>query len=217
MKRALRPISIGALRIVEKNREHDRPRQYYEYGAFQTGKAVIQVWASNSGSEQIVNLRLMALELLTGQQQRIFSGDVTLLANAATEVWSGSLAPSCKGTGNTVVHAVITDATGAVTRYDDWPQPYKFLDLPDPGIVGEICDGVLYLRSRYAAKALWLDVEGPSEGVEWDQNSVGSDRVTPIDEVRLTCTLESHMKWRCEAQREKSSHTVASGGKSHEG
>ncbi|EGO23456.1 glycoside hydrolase family 2 protein, partial [Serpula lacrymans var. lacrymans S7.9] len=46
--RQLKPITVNIFRTVIKNKANDRPRQFYEFGAFQSIDARIDVWATNS-------------------------------------------------------------------------------------------------------------------------------------------------------------------------
>ena len=180
MSRALQTIGLGILRLVEKNREHDRPRQYYEYGAFQSANARAEVWCSNGAQEQTVQFQLQAIDVVTGWSQNIVSRQVVLGENRSTEIWSGEIPgpdkedafDSFAPTGTIVLHASVTRQNGEVTMYDDWPQPYKFLDLPDPGIKIDVHEDKVVLRCEKPAKGVWLDVDGADEGVVWGDNSV---------------------------------------------
>lgn len=173
------PITVAIRREVEKNRENDRPRQYYEYGAFTSKQVTVQVWATNSGDQQEATFTLEAVDLQTGWTAPVLTKSLVLYGNSSTEIWNGECpqpndafdkyAPS----GTVVLHARLQDANGRiVARYDDWPLPFKLLDFPDPGLKIVVKGDEIRLSSRKPAKGVWLDVEGDDAGVEWSDNSV---------------------------------------------
>lgn len=162
------------LRTVTKNRENDRPRQFYEYGAFQSREVKVELWASNSGGETRARLQISAVDLTSGWRFDLPEKEVVLVENGSTEHRSGSCpqpgeaeakdksAPS----GTVVLHAKLVDLSGNVlARYSDWPQPYKFLDLSDPGLEVVVEGEEVVVSSKKPVKGVWLDVEGDDEGI----------------------------------------------------
>lgn len=180
IKRSLQPVSIGMKRTVTKNRENDRTRQFYEYGAFQFREGTIEIWACNSRTETRTTLYISAVDLNSDWRYNMPKKEVVLAENSSTELWSGACpqpqvnrgdksAPS----GTVVVHAKLVAEDGEVlARYSDWPQPYKLLELPDPGLEVKVQDDKAEVIVKRPAKGVWLDLEGDEEGVEWEDNSV---------------------------------------------
>jgi len=133
---------------VIKNRWNDRPRQFYEFGAYQSRGAVIDVWATNSTlSEKKVVIELEFYDLQSPNWKWKQEYPVTLAPNQATEPEklqrfdipyaperepakpeSADADPPVTPTHSVVAHARIRDAeTGVVlSSYTDWPQPVRF-------------------------------------------------------------------------------------------
>lgn len=181
--RAMAPISLGMRREVAKNRPCDRPRNFYEYGAFQSRKVTLAIWATNAHEERTFTLLVTAHDIVNGwTTQEPWKREVVLGENRSTELYSGDcpqppeekwvdkVAPS----GTVVVSAKLVDESGQiVARYCDWPQPYKLLDLPDPGMKVVVSGEEVRLSVEKPAKGVWLSVVGDDEGVEFSDNSLG--------------------------------------------
>lgn len=184
----MRPITLGIRREIAKNRPNDRPRNFYEYGSFQSREVNLSIWGCNSrhdGDEQYT-LQVSAYCLATGWSTSLPEKTITLGPNRSTELFSGpcpeppqdkaydQLAPS----GTVVIQArlVETKAKGkVVARFSDWPQPYKLLDLPDPGLrLQRDGDGNrVTVTVTKPAKGVWLSVKGDDDkGVEFSDNSL---------------------------------------------
>jgi beta-mannosidase len=185
----MRPVTLGIRREVAKNRPNDRPRNFYEYGSFQSRQVTLSIWASNSKHhESSYILKVSAYDINADWRLDLPEREVILGENRSTELWSGicpeppldkafdKVAPS----GTVVIHAMLLFKGEVIARYTDWPQPYKLLDLPDPKLKVEVRDGEISLNVEKPVKGVWLSVEGDDEGIEFGDNSLD---LFPRDEV----------------------------------
>lgn len=184
----MRPVTLGIRREVAKNRPNDRPRNFYEYGSFQSRQVTLSIWASNFKDESTYTLKVSAYDIATNWRLDLPEEVVILGENRSTELWSGicpeppldqafdKTAPS----GTVVIHAMLLEQGKVIARYTDWPQPYKLLDLPDPRLKVEVRDEEIRLNVEKPVKGVWLSVKGDDEGIEFGDNSLD---LFPGDEV----------------------------------
>ncbi|KAF8309073.1 glycoside hydrolase [Clavulina sp. PMI_390] len=150
IKRELAPITVGMQRKVEKNRSDDRPRQFYEFGAFQCKSASLDLWATNSTLQaRRVTLRLEFFDLNSDWKSIYPMASIyTLAPNSSTEILSNFQIPEPPSPpnaipGTTMTYSVVVCAriyeagttspfSELIARASDWPQPFRLLDLPDP-------------------------------------------------------------------------------------
>ncbi|CAE6472356.1 unnamed protein product [Rhizoctonia solani] len=194
--REMLPYTIGIKRTVEKNRETDRPRQFYEFGAFQSIGASIEVWGTNSSLLEKRGLVKLSYIDLVSDWQYDEEHPATLLPNQATEI----LATSCPCPPHTqptpepdsdsdplpttshsvIVYAVLLDESGQVlSRYADWPQPFRSYEMPNPEIQLIVVDKeTIRVTVRKPAKAVMLSVEGvwsvggEDDQIQWSDNAL---------------------------------------------
>ena len=178
--RALAPISLGARRTVTKNREHDRPRAFYEYGAFQSRDVHFEAYASNAGPQLNAKCHISAVDLSSDwREDRVLN--VSLGENRSTELWAGpcpappkdKAADKAAPSGTVVLQLRLEVGGRVVARYSDWPQPYRTLEVPDPGVRLVLAGDTVEVSAMKPAKGVWLSVEGDDDGVVWSDNSVG--------------------------------------------
>ncbi|KAJ8089496.1 hypothetical protein PM082_014751 [Marasmius tenuissimus] len=176
IKRASAPLALGIYRTVHKNRPNDRPKQFYEYGAFQTVSATLDVWASSSS---LVPLKDVALELTffdiddPSWKHTETRSVPEIKPNQGTELVQALECPG-KGAGGAVVVLVrLLNQGKEVSRETDWPQPYRYLVLPDPELTVEV---IKKERTRLEIQA---EVKRPAKGVffELDEDGAGSGAV----------------------------------------
>ncbi|KAF7331117.1 hypothetical protein MVEN_02452000 [Mycena venus] len=192
--RQLATYSVGVFRTVIKNRENDRPPQYYEYGNFQSYGATLEIWGTNASlAPRSATLELHCVDLKS-DWTHIETHAVTLLPNQTTEL----LAIPCPGpphdaaasptadaqfttTHSVVVGARLLDAeSGAVlARFADWPQPFRFVEpalLRDPGLKVDVDvdgpTGKVTVSADHPVKGLWLSAIGGGADVKWSDNSL---------------------------------------------
>ncbi|GJJ14878.1 hypothetical protein Clacol_009147 [Clathrus columnatus] len=195
ISRELQPLAVGILRIVEKNRETDRPRQFYEFGAFQSVKATVQVWAMNSKPFAVkVLLNLGFYDLYTSKQY-IKDYPINLEPNQTTECLSIPVLDPETGepmdkpnssarSYSVIVWAKLIDSTTGevLARFSDWPQPYKFLDFPNPGLrVTRTGTDILWVEVENPVKGLWFSVEG-TDKIIWSDNNLD---LVPGDRIKI--------------------------------
>ncbi|ESK93576.1 glycoside hydrolase family 2 protein [Moniliophthora roreri MCA 2997] len=135
IKRALAPIALGIFRTVHKNRPNDRPIQFYEYGAFQSVRATLDIWAANSNLNPVAGtLEVTFFDLDDQDFRQTEIRQVILQSNQSTELITGIKVPRAPG-GTIVVQAKIVGELGEVLALEtNWPEPYRYLDVPDAGL-----------------------------------------------------------------------------------
>ncbi|KAI0326209.1 glycoside hydrolase [Cubamyces sp. BRFM 1775] len=186
--RELKPISVGILRTVTQNRDNDRPKQFYEFGAFRSVGANLEVWGANSTLEpRTVRLELRCFDLLSAWTHTEVL-DAVLLPNQSTELLSipCPCPPLPEGQPHAVTpsHSVVVgarlvapeSASGEVlARYADWPQPFRHVDFPDPALHVELAGEKVSVRVEKPLKGLVLtvDTDGDSGNpTRWTDNAL---------------------------------------------
>ncbi|KAH9919171.1 glycoside hydrolase [Epithele typhae] len=188
--RELKPISVAMLRMVTQNRENDRPKQFYEFGAFRSVSASLAVWGTNSTlAPRRVRLELSFFDVAS-DWTATQTLDATLLPNQTTELLElrvpGPSAPSAHAVDpshSVVAAARLVDAeTGEVlARHADWPQPYRLVEFPDPElkVVVDAEAGRVRVEVARPVKGLFLTADeeaegalGRDEGVKWSDNAL---------------------------------------------
>ncbi|KIK67972.1 glycoside hydrolase family 2 protein [Collybiopsis luxurians FD-317 M1] len=187
--RHLATFAVEVTRTVRKNRPNDRPRQFYEFGAFQSREAHLDIWAVNGSlSARSVNLELHFVDLGSAWNHKETHA-VQLLPNQTTEL----LSIPCLGppktnitpptgyaewttTCSVVVGARLLDPENGrvLARFADWPQPYRFVDIVDPGLKISIGDDgyTVSLEVEKPAKCVVLSVSGDGQDVKWSENAL---------------------------------------------
>lgn len=186
ISRELAPFTLGVLRNVVKNRENDRPKQFYEFGAFRSVEANIEVWATNSTLKpRILKLIIICVDLQS-DWSHLQSLEVELSPNQTTELYSGpcpSPPPSPDDPSVTTSHSVVVGARlidpsteEVIARYADWPQPYRHADVPDPGLRVEMNGEDIKIEVHRPVKGLFLSIDHDSEeekeSVTWSDNAL---------------------------------------------
>ncbi|EIW81506.1 glycoside hydrolase family 2 protein [Coniophora puteana RWD-64-598 SS2] len=202
ISRELKPIVIGISRTVTKNRQCDRPRQFYEFGAFQSTGATLDIWGANSTlSSRTLSLEIRYFDLESDWTHSESMRNIALAPNQSTEFLtsvpchgppaSSKTAsqlpnPEATTTYSVVVTAILRDPDIGkfVARAVDWPQPYKFLDPPEPGLSLRVEDDgeTVHATVVRPVKGLVLGVDDPErgdDGVKWSDNMLD---VVPGDE-----------------------------------
>ncbi|KAF9554321.1 glycoside hydrolase [Agrocybe pediades] len=190
--RELAKFSVGIFRNVLKNRENDRPRQFYEFGAIQTIGTTLEVWGTNSTLRtRNAKLELHFFDLNTSDWTHTTTQSVLLLPNQSTELIkcacpvpapphehdAGVDLPGDGWRSATVVaHARLVDEeTGEVlARYSDWPEPYRYLTPPDPKLEITVVGTPPALKVERPAKCVFLSADSSVDGKEvwWSDNAL---------------------------------------------
>ncbi|KAH8822589.1 glycoside hydrolase [Flagelloscypha sp. PMI_526] len=168
IKRELEPITVGLHRTVHKNRANDRPKEFYEFTTFQSTLATVDIWATNStATSRQVTLAVDFFDLYSEWKvSQPPSTTFSIPPNQSMEL-SAKL-PSFTGhedattSFSVVVSSVLRDATTQeiISSAVDFPQPYRYLEWPDP----ELCV-VKPLMGLFL-----IPEDGKEEGVEWSEN-----------------------------------------------
>lgn len=143
VRRAFAPLTISVAPLPEEN---------------------IEVWAVNgitSIAEAELEVQLWTLEgELVAQERR----PVMLPPNQATELGQ----PGFHRGDSQVVAARLLQQGEVVARTTLWPEPFKYLTLPDPEIKIEYLDAdTLRVQAARPAKGVWLSAGGD---VQWSDN-----------------------------------------------
>jgi beta-mannosidase len=134
-------------------------------------------WAIN-GTQAAVQGRIeLRSWTLDGELVGIERVELELAPNQATELGTFGL-----GAGGTIVLDARLIVNGAVVaRAAHWPEPFKYLQLPDPMIVMDLEDGeTIRLRAVRPAKAVLLSA---GDGIAWSDNFID---LMPDDEQIIT-------------------------------
>lgn len=126
----------------------------------------ITAWAVNGTTSPVsVELYLTAWSL-GGEARGTARRAVTLAPNATTELGLVELPVDAQ----TVLGARLLDDTAVLARATCWPEPFKYLALPDPeiGVAYEAGEQVRLWAPR-PAKGVWLD---GGDGVAWSDNMI---------------------------------------------
>ncbi|KAG8910599.1 hypothetical protein FRC01_006243 [Tulasnella sp. 417] len=192
--RDLSPLSIGIARKaiqVVKHRDNDRPRQFYEFGAFRNVSATLEVWASNFTLSTVeATAELSYYDLRTEQVYHTATHRIAIPPNQSVEVYQGIVEPpppsnrqgvqrqvELERTHTVVIHARLVNPAGkVVARFTNWPEPYKFIDFPSPEMRLRLqSDGTtLEVEVKKPAKCAFFSVPGEKTGdeIKWSDNAV---------------------------------------------
>lgn len=114
VKRELRAVAIGLLR-----KETGQGREQ-----------TVEVWGVNSSLEERRGKVIVDVyDVHSGEKQDSLSAAATFAANETTEIFS-----SVQVDSKCVVHARLVSADGDVCSASDWPQPLKYLLMPDRNV-----------------------------------------------------------------------------------
>ena len=142
------------------------------------------VWAVNGTTAPVTATLALTTWSLDGEQIARTERVVTLAPNQATE-----LGPCAFATNKAYVLAAQLLVDGAiVSRAALWPEPFKYLTLPDPGLQIAQKGETVRLRVTRPAKGVWL---AAGDGVAWSDNMVdllpGDEQVLVAKELGTAC------------------------------
>jgi beta-mannosidase len=184
--------SHQSLRVLSVTYESDfrvkHRLQFYEFGAFQTRNVYLDIWGSNASDSPVkATLVVTAVDIANPTwHKRSPDVPVTLEPNASTDFHtklpipeptenvSDLIAPS--GTVVVQVKLVAMDGNTLALRCD-WPQPYRFLNFPDPKLNIRREGERLIMTVQQPLKGLVLSLAAWKEGeaeVEFEDNGVSS-------------------------------------------
>ncbi|KAF5360479.1 hypothetical protein D9756_004513 [Leucocoprinus leucothites] len=193
--RILKPLSLHVTRKVTKNRNHDRPEQFYEFGAFQTTGATLTICAVSTLLVQIsatlslnyFDIRPTAAAMAWRGEQYESSEGISTNKSMVLQNIKCPEPPADETTVNNTSATVVVCArllhpeTGEVlARHVNWPEPYKYVQFPDPGLkvtVKREVNGsaVLRVEVERPVKSLFFSVQEADERdweVLWSDNNL---------------------------------------------
>jgi beta-mannosidase len=134
-----------------------------------------EVWAVNGLQTSLEAELALGCWRLDGQQVREERRQMMLPANQAIEL--GHFAYDSEGL--LIASARLIAGDDIVARATLWPEPFKYLTLPDPGLeVTRLDENRLRLSVTRPAKGVWLEAE---PGTRWSDNMLdllpGNERI----------------------------------------
>ncbi|KAL1676287.1 glycoside hydrolase family 2 protein [Schizophyllum commune] len=174
--RELRPFTVGMTRKEVATYKDDTS------AAFLTITTVLEIWGTNSTlTEKKVALEVTEFDLQSDWTER-WEKEVVLAPNASTELYKGDVKGQPVRTKKSevpkdiIVSARLLDADGTVlSRYANWPEPFKFIKFPPVEAVGlniSVADDgeTVLLSVKKPVKGVILDVDG--EDVKWSDQAL---------------------------------------------
>ena len=122
-------------------------------------------------------IKLVSFDLQGGQ---VDSRDipVELAANSSTEIWKGDVPGQVvrhdEGSAPKaiIVQARLVDSDGKILhRYSSWPQPFKYLTFPEPGLKITVKGDEVHLSCSKPMKSVVLDVQSGNE-CQWSDQAL---------------------------------------------
>ncbi len=124
----------------------------------------VEVWATN-GTLATVNAKLhVTMWTLDGKHMGEVQRSYVLPPNRSIEL--GEI--PCQESASWVLGASLQEEDGLVAYTTCWPEPFKYLTLPNPHItLVRMGDDILKLVAERPAKGVWLEA---SDSVKWSDN-----------------------------------------------
>jgi beta-mannosidase len=149
-----------------------------------------EVWAVNGLQATLEAELLLRLWQLDGQQVCEERRQVVLAPNQATELERFAYG----GESVLVASALLLVPGKVLARAALWPEPFKYLTLPDPGVdVRRLDESTVRVRADRPAKGVWLQ-GGPE--ARWSDNMLD---LLPGDEQTITAqrfgNAEVQVRW----------------------
>ncbi|KAH8799791.1 glycoside hydrolase family 2 protein [Xylogone sp. PMI_703] len=165
IKRSLAPIIVCANRVEV---EVSRPNEYTE--SYIVREERLQVWGSNFTTKiEEYELLLQKIRVSTGEILWEKSTVVSLPENRSTELFDEKIDEVESQT--VLVSAKLLRDGNVVSRFLDWPQPLKYLDLPRAdGIAVRVENDEVHVSSPVPIKGLVLETD--DDEVEFSDNCI---------------------------------------------
>jgi beta-mannosidase len=154
--------------------------QFYEFGAYRSIDAELEIWSSNlTLKDRKVTLELSFFDLLSDWMYKE-KHEFQLAQNQTTELSKIRCpCPNPTDQPTTVSYSVVAAArlldprTGEViARYADWPQPFRYVDFPNPGLKVSINGETITVEASKPVKGLVFSTDGDGEEVKWSDNAL---------------------------------------------
>lgn len=170
----------------------------YEFGAFQNVSATLEVWVSNFTLKPIQGkLELSYYDLKSETTYYTSNQDITLPPNQSLDILTDKLTPppllsdpsslhampsglarhvELDRTYTVVVHARFYDMSSeeVLARATNWPEPFKYTNMPDPGLMVTVEGEMVSVEVKKPAKCVFFSIEGEVDGntVKWSDNAL---------------------------------------------
>lgn len=141
-------------------------------------RAGAQVWAVNQHPETITAHLVTTAWALDGNLASSDERAVTLPPHQATELGEFRYEVNRQ----LVVGARLFNASTLLARATLWPEPFKYLALPEPNIALTRAGDHLTLRATKPAKGVWLEA---GDGIGWSDNLID---LLPGEDYAITTT-----------------------------
>ncbi|KAJ3041545.1 hypothetical protein HDV00_009020 [Rhizophlyctis rosea] len=166
IKRDLRPITVGVDRVKTVTPKDKRTRVFVDE------TTTVEVWGNNEALKAVdVQVRVQAFELVSGKLLKESFETKTLGANASTELYSFALPVG----DQVVVSAQIIQDGVVLSRYVNWPEPFKYLTFPsqaDAAVKVDVKGDEVHLSAARPVKGVAISVDGPGAEVRFDDNMI---------------------------------------------
>lgn len=124
----------------------------------------VAAWVVNGTTEQRSGELEIRVWSLDGERRAAEQQSVTLVPNQTTELGALRLDAGAEA----VIGARLIVDGAVVARAVSWPEPFKYLTLPDPEIaVTRLDDERLQITAKRPAKGVWLEA---GDDVRWSDN-----------------------------------------------
>jgi beta-mannosidase len=182
VKRAISPLVVGVARVeVEKSRDNE----FTEVHVHKEKR--LQVWGSNFDTVEVsAELLIQGVNVKSGKTTWERRLDVLLPRNQSTELFDELLQEPAE---QTIFLARIIKEGKVITRFADWPQPLRHLDLPDPTLKVIVTGDRIYVSSTLPAKGVVFEVE--DDDIVFDDNCI--DVIPGDDQVVLAKGLNQRI------------------------
>ncbi len=168
--RAFAPVSVGIARtpvwhFIDENNKHE------------TDIPTFEVWGSSFKAEKLeVELHLKMYDIAYKKEVELGAqakSKFTLEANQSTELTKFKSPEAVKEDSYVILSATLFSGGKQIARKVSWPEPYRYLDLPEDSGVAIQAEGdhVKLTCGKYPVKGLMAYVHHrDGEDAEWEDN-----------------------------------------------
>lgn len=170
IKRDIAPISLGIKRKEIKKPQSEFTRAFVNIETRMIG------WAMNVTMKPVIcSLVLKVFELSTGKEVMSRVETRELGANISTELFDLELPKSPVADEPLIISTSLKASSGhsseevVIARCTNWPQPYRYLTIPEPNIDLCIDKDTISIKSNVPVKGFAMYSED-TDGVEFEDN-----------------------------------------------
>jgi beta-mannosidase len=190
VKRDMAPINLGMARKTLKNPVFKHTR------AFIDEELNICGWATNTTLEKFtLLLSLQAFDLSTGKEVFSKEEQCEIPPNSSIELFDIT-APEMlvEKSSQAVVFSArllnLSNRTEVVARCTNWPQPYRYLDMPKPNLAIRVeKDSIVVATKNVPVKGLWLYLK-ETDSIKFSDNCL--DLVPDDEQTIIAKGVQNH-------------------------